>query len=602
MRSGLAATVAILAKLSHSDGEVSAQGLFGGSSKAPISAQAEIPSILVSDGDIFEGRLDDRNALRGDDGTFVSFFSLDLESQELGVFAVDANQPLVITVLARSNRHNGETPGWTKSPQSPATLRLSPGKARYVLVYSVLGTDYRVMVRTARPGTQADFRLAFHRTYTGADDGSGARFLRMTERLVASLDRPNRIAILAPNRASDGAVGVERAALPPRYSLPLDDRGRSYVATKPRPLQPFYASLYADGEHNAVLNFQRLGLAAIEVEAIAEAEWAFDSALDRIEAVFADDDAARKARSVWGREGIKDFKGEAYERAMAFYYRGLLYLKAGDYENARAAFYAAEYQDTISVEAYYQGDFGLMSYLAGWASRCAGDVDRAVELFAIAGDIDPHLSPPGEAANTIFLFETGGAPVKVARGGGGHVLQFARTHEIDVDDQQPPSAIGAHDGTLTDYALFGDLFYQATTRGPRVMDDTHRKQERSRESLRQLPGIDIFGWLVGSAMDTAADIRMWETLPEKIYVATGRIGPDALRAAGTAGAAQMVQTGARCNFVWNKSRTSLLADASVPGSSSRSVTARAKNAESQKRDSAFREYLLGHDFEHDTDR
>ena len=54
-------------------------------------------------------------------------------------------------------------------------------------------------------------------------------------------------------------------------------------------------------------------------------------ALDRIEAVYADNAKAEAARSKFTKENAKDFKGEPYERAMAYYYRGLAYLAEGDY-------------------------------------------------------------------------------------------------------------------------------------------------------------------------------------------------------------------------------------------------------------------------------
>jgi hypothetical protein len=206
--------------------------------KAPITSQSIQPSIAVSEGDIFESRLDPQNALKAPDGTFFSDFSLTLEIQELGVFAIESDQQLVVTVLARSGKGHPETPGWAKSPQSPATLKLPPGKAKYLLVYPLLGSEYRVMVRSARPEV-ADFRLAFHRTYTGADDGSGKRFLEMTERLMASLEEPNRTATLSLDQAELQPDKTERAALPLHYSLPLDDPGRSFVEKKRASLQPF---------------------------------------------------------------------------------------------------------------------------------------------------------------------------------------------------------------------------------------------------------------------------------------------------------------------------------------------------------------------------
>ncbi|MFP3441488.1 hypothetical protein R0K18_27540, partial [Pantoea sp. SIMBA_133] len=69
-----------------------------------------------------------------------------------------------------------------------------------------------------------------------------------------------------------------------------------------------------------------------------------------IENVYADSDAARKARSIWYEEAEKDFKGEPYERAMVYLYLGLIYLEEGDYGNARASFLAGLLQDAFAEE------------------------------------------------------------------------------------------------------------------------------------------------------------------------------------------------------------------------------------------------------------
>ena len=53
---------------------------------------------------------------------------------------------------------------------------------------------------------------------------------------------------------------------------------QQFASDKPAPLQPIFQALYIEGEHNAVLNLDYLGLAAMEngEYAIAEpflAEW-----------------------------------------------------------------------------------------------------------------------------------------------------------------------------------------------------------------------------------------------------------------------------------------------------------------------------------------
>jgi tetratricopeptide (TPR) repeat protein len=90
------------------------------------------------------------------------------------------------------------------------------------------------------------------------------------------------------------------------------------------------------------------GVAAVAEGKTQDATGLFDSALDSIEGMFANTENAAKARSLWYEEGAKDYKGEPYERAMAYYYRGLLYLAEGDYENARASFRGGILQDAFA--------------------------------------------------------------------------------------------------------------------------------------------------------------------------------------------------------------------------------------------------------------
>jgi hypothetical protein len=97
----------------------------------------------------------------------------------------------------------------------------------------------------------------------------------------------------------------------------------------------------------------------------------------------------------------------------------------GDYENARASFRSAEYQDTISNDETYAGDFGLMSLLAGWASTCAGDPGMASDLYQRAATQQPEgLKPPPADHTTLLLVESGMSPVKTAAGGYGEALKL----------------------------------------------------------------------------------------------------------------------------------------------------------------------------------
>ena len=71
-----------------------------------------------------------------------------------------------------------------------------------------------------------------------------------------------------------------------------------------------------------VLVEYREALAALRAGKNAEAKAYLDDAIRRIGGLLSGpDDAAAKARGLFSAEGTKNFIGEPYERAMAYYYR-----------------------------------------------------------------------------------------------------------------------------------------------------------------------------------------------------------------------------------------------------------------------------------------
>ena len=190
-------------------------------------------------------------------------------------------------------------------------------------------------------------------------------------------------------------------------------------------LQPLYERLYIEGERNATLNFQRIGLTALNSGKLDVAEKAFDAAVARIEMVYADNPEAQKAKSLWSAEKVKDFKGEPYERAMAYFYRGLVYAAKNDFQNARAMFKQADYQDTVAESEKYAGDFALMPYMAGWASYCDGNVGMAKDFLAQAAKVDSRYSSMAIDRPLLVLYETGRAPFKFGSGKFGEQLKWA---------------------------------------------------------------------------------------------------------------------------------------------------------------------------------
>ena len=206
------------------------------------------------------------------------------------------------------------------------------------------------------------------------------------------------------------------------YPYEVDD----FVRPQPVRLRPFLRSLYIEGERNAVLNFNRVGIAAMEMGEYQLAAWALDNALLRIESIYANNPAARQALKKFSSEDVKDFKGEPYERAMTYYYRGLLTFMEGDFENARASFMSGEFQDTVAEQEVFEADFAVLNFLAGWASKCDGAFELADDYFERAYEFSEPLRPPLPRDNTLLIAELGYGPVKVGAGEHKEKLTFAR--------------------------------------------------------------------------------------------------------------------------------------------------------------------------------
>jgi hypothetical protein len=378
-----------------------------------------------------------------------------------------------------------------------------------------------------------------------------------------------------------------------------DSQADAYLASQPEELRPLFSTLLSEGERNSVLNFDRLGLAAMQRGDIEIAEHAFDQALARIEAVYADDPQAKKARSLWSEEKVKDFKGEPYERAMAYYYRGVLYLAKGDYENARASFMSGEYQDTMSEKEEYRGDFAVLSYLAGWASRCNGDSEKASSFFKNATDALPGLSAPEVTANSLVLIDTGAGPRKIATGKEHEMLSF----ESGESEPQTPSLVDATGRGVTP-TLATNVNWQAETRGGRpvqgilngkatwksttgALSDTavqtgvalttssmfsqNADVARDMGNAGAILGlVGLFGSAISSAMRAEADTRYWETLPGAVFVAAGT-ADNAQLAAKISGdesshAPSLSAKAGACSITWISSGSRIPANASAPNS------------------------------------
>jgi tetratricopeptide (TPR) repeat protein len=264
-----------------------------------------------------------------------------------------------------------------------------------------------------------------------------------------------------------GAWLLSACAVQPPVAAVPQATVEAYVADHPAELRRLTQQVPLQGDRNRALNQMRSGLAAMELGRLDIAAAAFDDALRIIEAIYADNPAAERARSVWYAESAKDFKGEPYERAMAYYYRGLVYLMQGDYQTARASFRGGLLQDSFMEENQRMtSDFGALAFLEGWAGRCAGfDAQTVAASFSEAHGRNAALAEPAAGNSLIVLFETGTGPQKRTAGSRNEVLGYTRGTVAPLTEAE--FVVGGRGARVVQAE---DLFYQAATRSGRWVD------------------------------------------------------------------------------------------------------------------------------------
>ena len=291
----------------------------------------------------------------------------------------------------------------------------------------------------------------------------------------------------------------------------------------------------------------RAALTAMHRGEFAEAKRIFDEALLTLGGLSAGDRNARRARGYFSSEDRKTFRGEPYERAMAYYYRGILYWMDGEPDNARACFRNGQLQDADAEQHQYASDYVLLDYLDGLASVKLGD--DGSDALKRAQSVQKFGAPVSyeKDANVLLFVEFGQGPRKYATGAYQEQLRF---REEPAKVRSAAVMFGAQTVVVLPY---DDLFYQATTRGGRVMDhilankaifksttDTVGdaaifsgavlgSQQGRHSNVDEIGlGLAVFGVLnkvVAAFATPAADIRCWDNLPKFLTFASLRLPP-----------------------------------------------------------------------------
>jgi len=287
-------------------------------------------------------------------------------------------------------------------------------------------------------------------------------------------------------------------------------------------------------------------LTALRAGDYARARTDLDAALLVVGANTAGDASARESRGYFNSESVKTFRGEPYERVMAYYYRAILYWMDGEPDNARAALRSAAVQDADPETGKDQCDWVLVDYLDGLATaKLGGDGQDAWKRAESQARLN-RPPPYDPQANVLIFIEMGRGPAKYAAGEYGEQLKFRPGTAPD------PIAVIHTGGQTVRVGAFDDLSWQATTRGGRVMDHVLQGKAvfkgatdaagtaaivagtavaiagNSNASRNAGMGIALAGLLtkvVSAATTPAADTRQWSNLPNLLSFAALRLPP-----------------------------------------------------------------------------
>ena len=309
----------------------------------------------------------------------------------------------------------------------------------------------------------------------------------------------------------------------PEYSDDLVVEGKRLIAQAPRKDKNLWRL--------------RVGLVALKQNQPNDAKALFEAAMPAAGQILQADASTRMAQSLFSPENVKGFHGEPYERAMGWFYRGLIYWMDGEPANARACFRTAQLMDALAEKHEHRADWVMLDYLDGFITAKLGKDGSAALQRARehAGAIVlPDYNP---AANTLLVLQTGFGPVKKSGGDVGEALVYDGGHS---DVAQIRITVASRTVTAP---IFDNLTVQASTRGSRAMDLVLARKatvkkvgdtigdvgtvpgvvlvdyEDTRDAGLALLGVGLVGKFIGNSVEPRADTRTWNNLPQHLSFA-----------------------------------------------------------------------------------
>lgn len=293
-----------------------------------------------------------------------------------------------------------------------------------------------------------------------------------------------------------------------------------------------------------------------------------------------DPESEKKALSKWHGEVNKVFKGTSHEMAAFYALMSLSFAERGEFEDAWRCVQNGLLHDTDAKEDKFQSDDALLLYLGAVYADRLGETDSAAQCRKrlrdslasrgiTAADLEKHPQSPYAAllkedalAPNAFLVFWSGTPPQFGRAGKYGETRTTLVGAESTADFLTVSVDGGKEMIVPEKV--GDVNFQATTRGGRMMDniladkaDFKQDMKNFQEVSLGLSGICfaaaaatfstskerliISGAFAAAGVtflvldgvfycfydktDPRADIRAWKTLPGQLNILPLRLTP-----------------------------------------------------------------------------
>ena len=231
----------------------------------------------------------------------------------------------------------------------------------------------------------------------------------------------------------------------------------------------------------------------------------------------------QEVAAVVADEGAKTFKGEPYERATAFFYRGLCRFNNGDYSGALAAFRSslASDEETRNSNRKLLQDFTISHFMAALCYDKLGELQNATATLAVASSNAPasnrYLAQQSLKQNFIAIIGVGEGPFKIA----------ARSYEIGTSPERKIE-LAFDEGSPATADEATDLLFQAKSQMWGQADSARVARKVGKAIISAVISGALSGLGGGNVnvnIQDYDDIRSWQHLPLKFYIFTANLPP-----------------------------------------------------------------------------